>query len=314
MIDLSGARALVTGGSGVIGRELLELLGASGADVLSADRLPLPGPPPRGVTHVETDLATDDLEPLWQFRPELIFHLAATFERSEESPDFWRPNWQDNVVLSHRLAEGARLDRGVRALVFASSYLIYDPRLYLSAEPRSDGVSLREDMRQDPRNLCGAAKLYAEKEYAFARELLGGPAQISCARIFRVFGRGSRDVISRWIRAALADEPLTVFQSENRFDYIYAGDVAEGLLRLATAPDAEGVVNLGTGRSRPVSEVISLLQTELPGTRTIQESRDAPFEASAADTSRLREVVGWTPPTDLADGIRKVIEWERAQR
>lgn len=198
--------------------------------------------------------------------------------------------------------------------MFASSYLIYDPRLYLSAEPRSDGVSLREDMRQDPRNLCGAAKLYAEKEYAFARELLGGPAQISCARIFRVFGRGSRDVISRWIRAALADEPLTVFQSENRFDYIYAGDVAEGLLRLATAPDAEGVVNLGTGRSRPVSEVISLLQTELPGTRTIQESRDAPFEASAADTSRLREVVGWTPPTDLADGIRKVIEWERAQR
>ena len=57
------------------------------------------------------------------------------------------------------------------------------------------------------------------------------------ARIFRVYGRGSRDVVSRWIRSLTQapDLPLTVFRKEGRFDYVYAGDVAEGLLRLGAS-------------------------------------------------------------------------------
>jgi nucleoside-diphosphate-sugar epimerase len=266
------------------------------------------------ITHLQIDLATDDLEPIWRFVPQLIFHLAATFERSEESPEFWLPNWQDNVVLSHRLAEGVRADRGVEALVFASSYLIYDPRQYLSVEPHADAVALREDARQDPRNLCGAAKLYAEKEYKFARDHLAAASRVTCARIFRVYGRGSRDVVSRWVRAALAGEALSVFQPENRFDYVYARDVAEALLRLATVNGADGVVNLGTGQSHSIAELVDTLRAALPDVeiRTIEEDRDAPYEASRADTGRLNQLIGWVPQTDLASGIREIVEWERA--
>ena len=316
MIELRGKRVLVTGGSGVIGRQLLGLLSAHAAEVLSADRVPLPISAPAGVTHREIDLATDDLDPIWRFRPQLIFHLAATFERSEESAEFWLPNWQDNVVLSHRLAEGARADREVEALIFASSYLIYDPSVYLSARPRPDAVPLGEDGRQDPRNLCGAAKLYAEKEYEFARDHLAGASRIVSARIFRVYGQGSRDVVSRWVRAALAGEPLTVFQPENRFDYVYAHDVAEGLLRLAIDGRAEGIVNIGTGRSRSVADLIHALRTALPHVelRTIDEQRDAPFEASRADVTRLQALTGWVPRTDLAEGISQILAWEQRAR
>lgn len=314
MTAFAGTRVLVTGGSGVIGRELLALLGTHGAEILSADRLPLPMPPPAGVTHLQTDLATDDLDPIWRFQPQLIFHLAATFERSEESSDFWLPNWQDNVIVSHRLAEGARSNRGVEALVFASSYLIYEPSQYLFPEPRATAVVLREDARQDPRNLCGAAKLYAEKEYAFAREHLSGAARLICARIFRVYGRGSRDIVSRWVRAALAGEALTVYQPENRFDYVHARDVAEGLMRLATCERGDGVVNIGTGRSRTVDELLVVVRAALPDREvhvTIEARKDH-YEASQADTMRLRELTDWIPPTDLEEGVRDIVAWELA--
>lgn len=314
MITLDGRRVLVTGGAGVIGRELLELLSASGAEVLSADRLPLPAAEPSGVRHLQTDLAVDDLEPIWAFRPQLIFHLAATFERSEESPDFWLPNWHDNVVVSHRLADGARSANGVEALVFASSYLIYDPRRYLSTRPSSSAAGLVEDGPIDPRNLCGAAKLYAEKEYLFAREHLAGAPRVVMARIFRVYGRGSRDVVSRWVRATLAGDPLTVFQPENRFDYVYARDVAEGLMRLGATPAAEGIVNLATGVDRSVADVIEEIGSAFPDAPPqVQAAAPiGPYEASRADVGRLRKLLDWVPATDLATGIGRIIDWERS--
>ena len=89
MDALAGQRVLVTGGAGVIARELLDRLSTAGASVLSVDRLPLPTDPPSGVGHLVADLAFADLEPIARFRPRYVFHLAATFERSVRSPEFW---------------------------------------------------------------------------------------------------------------------------------------------------------------------------------------------------------------------------------
>ena len=79
-------------------------------------------------------------------------------------------------------------------------------------------------------------------------------AASACARIFRGYGCNSRDVISRWVRALLAGEPINVFRPEGIFDYIYAEDSAEGLIRLAES-NVTGIINLGTGRGRRVQEV-----------------------------------------------------------
>src|SRR5437762_5971493 len=81
------------------------------------------------------------------------------------------------------------------------------------------------------------------------------PVRTISARIYRVYGCGSRDVVSRWVRALIAGRPIEVFNPENRFDYIFAGDVAEGLRRLADSPTASGIVNLATGRSPSIAEV-----------------------------------------------------------
>jgi carbamoyl-phosphate synthase large subunit len=308
---LAGQRVLVTGGAGVIGRELLARLSAAGATVLSVDRLPLDSPP-QGVDHVVADLALADLDEIEQFRPHHVFHLAATFERSVESPEFWIENWNDNVVVTHRLADLAERIGAVGAFVFASSYLVYDPDQYSSATVPRQAVALSEEASLRPRNLCGAAKLYGEAEIRFMHDVRGVGYRAVFARIFRVYGRGSRDVVSRWVRAALGGEPVDVYHRENRFDYIFSGDVAEGLVRMATMPAARGAINLASGDSRPVQAVIEAIE-KATGRRLDVRHRavDEPYEASAADIGRLNAVLDWAPPTALEDGVQLLAEFER---
>ena len=316
-VKLQGQKVAVTGSAGVIGRELLRRLCEAGAEVLSWDREALPKDELwPGVRHVQSDLSTTNLDPLKAFAPRVIFHLAAAFERSAETPDFWETNWRDNVLVSHRIADALRSMDSAEVCVFASSYLIYSTSLYMFPSPPDKACLLAEDSRVTTRNLCGAAKLYAEREFEFVHELVRPSLRNVFARIYRVYGRGSRDIISRWVRAALRGEALNVYNRENRFDYIFAGDVAEGLLRLALAKEASGVVNLGSGRSRTVEEVMQALQHEIPDSATKHRNNGstAPFEASCADLRRLRDLIGWTPTTQIEQGIRLLAEYEQQRQ
>ena len=241
-----------------------------------------------------------------------MLHLAATFERSVESAEFWDQNWSDNVVATHRLVHLATRIGGVSAFVFASSYLVYGTSQYLFARPAPRGAALREDAAIAPRNLCGAAKLYGEAELDFARDVLDGGFRTVAARIFRVYGRGSRDIVSRWVRAALRDEPVELYQPDNRFDYVFSRDVAEGLLRMAIEPRAAGIINLGCGRSRRVADVIAAVEASTGRRlRIVERAVDEPYEASRADVTRLRELLGWSPGRDLASGVDLLVRHER---
>jgi nucleoside-diphosphate-sugar epimerase len=314
VVDIANERIVLTGGAGVIGREVIRLAGTTGSTVLSIDRLPLPEPPQTGTRHVQADLAEADLSMIEAFRPTIMLHLAATFERSEETAEFWEPNWADNTTVSHRLAGLARDLPDLQAVVFASSYLVYDPATYLRSSPGGASAVLSELTSLGPRNLCGAAKLYAESEFAFA----AAPRRFrtAFARIFRVYGRGSRDVVSRFVRAALSGERLDVYRPENRFDYVHAQDVAEGLLRIAAEPAASGAINLARGQARSIEEVVAAIRAAMPG-RTV-ESRlrdvDEPFEASQADIGRLEDVTHWRPSISLEEGIRTLVAHEESSR
>jgi len=307
-------RIAVTGSAGVIGRELVARLLARGDEVLSLDREPMPEPLADRVRHLQVDLSEGGMEEIRLFRPETIYHLAAAFERSEEESGFWLPGYRDNMALTHRLHDTIRRLSDLGTYVLASSYLIYAPPLYLFEAPQARAIALQEHHPVAPRNLCGAAKYYAEAELRFLTEVDKLPLRAVSARIFRVYGRGSRDVISRWVRALLAGEPIEVYNPENRFDYVFAGDVAEGLLRLATSSEAKGLVNLATGTSRTIAEVAATVLRATGAAPELVRHRPgaAPYEASAAAIGRLGALTSWTPPTRLEEGIAAVVDYERA--
>jgi carbamoyl-phosphate synthase large subunit len=303
-------RIAVTGGAGVIGTRLVERLRKAGAAVWVGDLKPRPPSFDSGVTYRQGDL--NDLAPgeLAKFSPDVVIHLAATFERSFETPEFWAENYRHNVQLSHHVCDAFAATRA-RTLIFASSYLVYDPRLYLYDTAQTGARPLVETDVVDPRNLCGAAKYFHEHELHFLSRAHPDRHFIN-ARIFRGYGRGSRDVISRWVRDLLLDRPIDVYRSEGMFDFIYADDSAEGLLRLVGV-HGNHTVNVATGRARRVSEVIDVLRQHFPRMRTQEKPSDIGYEASQADISRLEALTSWRPAFALETAIPQIIDYERAR-
>ena len=301
-------RVFVSGGAGVIGTALVNLLLEHGASVLVGDLKPMPEAWAGKLAYRQGDLTTMTLQEVTDFAPDTFFHLAATFERSEETYEFWSENFHHNIVLSHHLMSLLKDQPTLKKVIFASSYLVYTPAQYLFPKPQTDANSLKETSPILPRNLCGMAKLQHEEELVFVKKFHPS-LQIVSARIFRSYGKHSRDVISRWIRALLKGEPITIFRPEGRFDYIYADDVAQGLLRLADS-NYSGVVNLGTGNARPVSDVVAILQKHFPNASLKYEESSIPFEASQADMEHFRKLTNWNGFRKLEEAIPEIIEIE----
>lgn len=310
---MKGLRVLVTGGAGVIGMELVPRLVDLGADVLVGDLKPQPDAFRGAVRYRQGDLNELTASELQAFDPEIMIHLAATFERSTETSSFWDENFHHNVQLSHHLMGLARNCPHLKRVIFASSYLIYDPSLYQFDSSQTKPVKLAEDDPIRPRNLTGMAKLSHEQELQFLASFPDCQFSTLCVRIYRGYGRRSRDVISRWIRSLLNREVITVYRPEGYFDYIYAADSAEGLIRLSMCDKASGIVNLGTGRARRVAEVVNLLRVHFPSAVIEYANSDISFEASEACTAKLESLIGWRPTRTLEETIPEMIAFESEQ-
>ncbi len=307
-------RIFVSGGAGVIGQVLVGRLVGLGASVLVGDLKPRPKSMSRHIQYRQGDLNTISFTELSSFAPTMFFHLAATFERSVESFDFFEQNFLNNIRLSHHLLSLLKDVESLKRVVFASSYLIYDSSLYTFKEPVDKAVPLSESMAISPRNLTGMAKLAHEVELGFLERFRSSQFSSVSARIFRGYGRNSRDVISRWIRSTLRGEEIRVFCPEGIFDYIYADDTAEGLIRIAQTPSVRGIVNLGTGRPRRVADIVNVIRANLPSVKVVHDIEvEFDYEGSCADINLLMEKVHWTPKYDLEEAIPEIIEYERTR-
>jgi carbamoyl-phosphate synthase large subunit len=311
MESLFGKRIFVSGGAGVIGSELILMLHAAGAAVMVGDLKPRPRSWPGSVSYRQGDLNEMTVQELRAFSPEVFIHLAATFERSNETYGFWEENFRHNVCLSHHLMTIHKDLESLRRVLFASSYLIYDPKLYSFPQPQSQARRLSEDDPVLPRNLTGMAKLAHEIELRFLEGFRSENFSTVIARIYRGYGRGSHCVISRWIRALLRGEPIQVYRPEGLFDYIYAGETARGLVKLVQHSNLTGIINLGTDRARRVSEVLDILRQHFPDMKATIGESDILFEASQANMDVFQVTTGWKPERHLEDAIPLIIEYER---
>jgi carbamoyl-phosphate synthase large subunit len=306
-------RIFVSGAAGVIGKELLIKLGAlNNVEVLAADRKPQPKDLPLNTEYLCGDLNDLTLGDLTAFSPTIFIHLAATFERSTESLDFWSDNYENNVSLSHHLMGLMTNVPSLKRVVFASSYLIYDQSLYQFNAPQISPVQLEETSIIRPRNLIGMAKLAHEKELEFLGEFFSEKFTALSVRIFRGYGRGSRDVVSRWIRSLISGEEILVYSPEGIFDFIYAKDSAEGLIKLALESDINGVINLGSGSSHRIADILRVLQRQFPNMKSVKKDLEIPYEASEANISKLIETINWKPEYTLDQAISEMIDYEKS--
>jgi UDP-glucose 4-epimerase len=307
----AGMRALVTGGAGFIGSNVVDALVARGDDVTVIDDLStgkrenLDDAIGNGAQLVEADIrdAQAVREIAERAKPEAVFHLAAQIDvrKSTADPAF---DARINVEGTINVLEAARAAGAQRFVNTSTGGAIYGEGQILPAP---------EDHPVAPEAPYGLSKFCAENYCEIFRRMYDLSAV--SLRYGNVYGPrqdplGEAGVIAIFCGRALAGENPTVFgDGLQTRDYIYVGDVVDANLAAAER-DVTGAINIGTGVQTNVLELADALR---PMANGAFEPEHAPARLGevnhiALDASRARAELGWESRVGLDEGLRRTFE------
>jgi UDP-glucose 4-epimerase len=297
-------RALVTGGAGFIGSNLVDALLERGDDVSVVDDLStgrrqnLDAAVDGGVRLHEASIT--DVEAMGTVvgteRPEVVFHLAAQIDvrRAVEDPAF---DAAVNVGGTAVMLEAARA-AGVGRFVLAST----GGAIYGDA----DEVPTPETAPAAPISPYGTSKAAAETYLALYARLHG---LSTCAlRMSNVYGPrqdplGEGGVIAIYCHAARERLGVKVFgDGRQTRDFVYVGDVAAAFMAAAES-ELPGPYNVGTGEETAVLELVERLALEA----TFLPERPGEVRRSCLDPSAAGEALRWQPQVRLGEGLERTM-------
>ena len=317
--------SLVTGAHGFVASHLVGALLARGDEVRVLDR-----PDPRTADvggprlsaldllglRGEVELAEGDLRDAEAVSAavagcDAVFHLAAQtiVGVARESP---AETFEVNVRGAWNVFEACR-EHGTQRVVFASSDKAYGASLEL---PYREDFPLRAAY---PYDASKAAADVIARSYAHA---YGVPLAVT--RFANVYGGGDLN-FSRLVpetAVALIEGRAPVIRSDGspERDFIHVEDAVAAYLAIEAALASEGArgeaFNAGGERPHSVREVVDLIaaaadagiEPEYLGNGT----PDGEIDRQYVDSTKLRELTGWRPRVELAEGLRGTLEWYRA--
>ena len=308
-------RALVTGGAGFIGSTLVDRLLSDGHEVavvddLSRDSLAnLAGAQETGRLALHRMDINDPALPdvVAGVAPEVVFHLAAQIDVRHSVADP-RNDAQRNVIGTISVAEAARR-AGVRKVVFASS----GGSIYGTPEDLPVG----EAVPVNPKSPYAASKVAGEVYLNTYRELYG----LDCTHLAfaNVYGprqdpHGEAGVIAIFAGALLTGRPTKIFgDGGNTRDYVYVGDAVAALVAASGAAGGGRRYNIGTGVQTSDRQLHTLVAraANAPDEPEIAPARLGDLRASALDASAAIADLGWRPEVDVAEGVRRTVDFFR---
>jgi UDP-glucose 4-epimerase len=295
------SKALVTGGAGFIGSNIVRLLTERGHEVAVLDDLSsgyrenLNAFP--SVALVEGDVRDRDAVDRAMAGCEMVFHLAASVgnTRSIEHP------------LLDSVLEAARR-HGLRKLVFSSSAGIFGE---LKTLP------IAENHPVEPDTPYGASKLGAEKLCLSYAKLY--PLECVSLRYFNVYGVNQRydaygNVIPIFAHRMLRGEALTIYgDGEQTRDFVNVRDVAAANYGAAMTRGVSGAFNIASGSRVTINTLVSLMREASGLTPRVEHGppRKGDVRHSLADISQARTRIGFDPQVELAAGLTEYMRWAR---
>lgn len=309
--QFSGASAVVTGGTGMIGREVVRILCDAGASVksVSLDRITV-DPRAETVYGDLTDFAfckqiTQGADYVLQ-----VAGIKGSVEVTKSKPaSFFVPL----LMMNTNLLEAARRNKA-RKVVYTSSIGAYS-----SAEVfREDD----DDVGQPPMDMFpGWAKRMAEMQ-VHAYRIQYGLDNFAVVRPCNVYGPGDNFdpenamvVPTLMYRIAAGEKPVRIWGDGSAVrDFAYATDVAEGVLLALHHGTRGSFVNLGSGVGVTIRELVETLHAFIPFDYEFDTTKPSGFPRRVMDITRARQWIDFNPTTSLREGLEKTWTWFLANR
>ncbi|MFO7608157.1 MAG: NAD-dependent epimerase/dehydratase family protein [Candidatus Krumholzibacteriia bacterium] len=304
-------KALVTGGAGFIGSNIVARLVADGHQVVVLDNLMsgfrgnlLPFPE---VQFIQGDVRDQDAVLQAIAGCEVVFHQAASVG-NKRSIDHPLIDAEINVMGTVMVLEACRA-AGVRKIVTASSAGIFGELVTLP---------IREDHPVEPDSPYGCTKLAKEKLCLVYAKLHG--LEAVCLRYFNVYGPNQRfdaygNVIPIFVFQALRGQELTIYgDGEQTRDFINVGDVVQANLKAADARGVSGAFNLGSASRITINRLAELIRgAGVPCTWSHGPERPGDVRDSLADISAAQRAFGFEPTIGMEEGLAEYVAWARQE-
>ena len=304
-------KAIVTGGAGFIGSNVVRLLLERGHEVVVLDNISSGyriNVPENDVRFVEGDIRDPATVEAAAAGCEVIWHLAASVGNLRAIHDPIADSMV-NCIGTLNVLEAAR-KVGARKVVYSSSAAIFGE---LKTLP------IKEDHPIEPDSPYGTSKLAGEKHALCYYKIHG--LEVVCLRYFNVYGENQRydaygNVIPIFTTKLLKGEPLTVYgDGEQTRDFINVADVARANVQSGENSGVSGAFNLGSGTRITVNTLIKLLEeaSGLKARVNYTDRRPGEVLHSLADVSAIDSALGFRPEVDMPEGIGRYVDWMRAE-
>ena len=303
--SFSGMNVLITGGTGLIGRQVVNILCDAGANVrvVSLDKITVNSK----AGHISGDLTSFDFCKYVTKDMDFVFHIAGikgSIDVTKTKPaSFFVPL----LMLNTNVLEACRLNR-VRKVVYTSSI-----GAYASAEVFRES----ENVEGPPMDMFpGWAKRMAEMQIR-SYGIQYGLDNFSIVRPCNVYGPGDNFdpanamvIPSLMYRIYKKENPVLIWGDGSAVrDFAYSLDVAEGTI-LALHYGTKGqFVNLGSGQGYSIRELVETLSGFIDFNYEFDTTKSPGFPKRVMDISLARQLIDYSPSTSLLDGLKKTWMW-----
>lgn len=301
-------KALVTGGAGFIGSNLVRLLLHEGAEVIVLDNL-LSGyhenlAPFADVHFVEGDIRDDAALDVTMPGVDVVFHLAASVG-NKRSIDHPITDAEINVMGTLRVLEAMRRHKVGRIVATSSAGIFGELKT----------LPIDETHPIDPDSPYGATKLASEKLVLAYGKLYD--LHTVCLRYFNVYGVNQRydaygNVIPIFAYRMLNNQPVTIFgDGEQTRDFVNVADIARANLLAAKGSGINGAYNLGSGTRVTINQLVTLMSEASGITPEVIHGppRAGDVRDSLADISAAGRAFGYEAQVNLKDGLQEYMAW-----
>jgi UDP-glucose 4-epimerase len=304
---------LITGVAGLLGSRLADWLIENKPDIKVIGIDDLSGGFEENinpkVNFWQMDLSEHPIENCFEHhKPDYVFHFAA-YAAEGLSPFIRKYNYTNNLISTANIVTQC-IKHDVKRLVFTSTMAVYG---------HGEGGIFHEDMRRNPIDPYGVAKMGCERDIEIANDQHG--LDYCIIRPHNVFGKKQniwdkyRNVLGIWMYYHLNGQPITIFgDGTQKRAFSYIDDSLEPLWNAAIRPEAsKQIINLGGIHEYSINEAADILADVMGGAEKVYLEGRHEVHTAVPTYQKSIDILGFEHKTDLREGLEKMWEWAQQQ-